>query len=248
MGLDNIDVDYARDKGIAVYNTPAASSQSVAELVFAHALTISRFLQNANRDMPVKGNKEFGALKKAYSAGVELRGKSIAVIGFGRIGRAVARLAIGMGMNVLAVDPYIDEATIWLEIPSQEKTRRVSVVVKTTSMARALRNADVVTLHVPSQSTPVIGKKEFELMKDGAILINASRGGTIDDEELLKALDSGKLKGAGLDVFANEPTPDQRLLEHPRISVSPHIGASTDQAQENIGLELAQHLKDHFGR
>ena len=248
VGLDNIDVEYAQDKDVAVYNTPSASSQSVAELVFTHALTIARFLQDSNREMPARGNSEFKKLKKSYSAGVELRGKTIAVIGFGRIGRAVARIAVGMGMRVLAVDPYIDEATIWLELPGYNgKTRKVEVVIQTVPMSRALKQADVVTLHVPHQNKPVLGPRELNSMKDGAIVINASRGGSVDEEALLNALDSGKLMGAGLDVFTNEPTPDERLLNHARISVSPHIGASTDKAQENIGLELADKLKEHFG-
>ena len=249
VGLDNIDVDYAQDKGLAVYNTPAASSQSVAELVFAHIFSIARFMHESNRYMPERGHNEFGPLKKSFSKGVELRGKSIAVIGFGRIGRAVARIAIGMGMNVMAVDPYIDEATIWIDLPGRNGAqRRVDVIIKTVPKRRALRDADVVTLHVPSQTKPLIGKQELEIMKESAILVNASRGGSVDEDALLDALEAGEISGAGLDVFANEPTPDARLLNHPRISVTPHIGASTGQAQANIGLELADKLKEHFGK
>jgi D-3-phosphoglycerate dehydrogenase len=247
VGLDNIDVDYAKDRNIAVFNTPAASSQSVAELVLAHALGLSRSLHDANRQMPVKGNTEFKQLKKSYAKGVELRGKTIGIIGFGRIGQHVGRLAAGMGLHVIAHDPYIDEATLRLEFAQSSNT--VNILVKTTSMKDVLSKADIITLHVPSQGRPVIGAHELDMMKESAILINASRGGIVDEVALINALDSGSIAGAGLDVFDNEPTPSGMILGHSKISLTPHTGASTEQAQENIGTELAGkfigHLKGH---
>jgi len=245
VGLDNIDVDYAKDKDIAVFNTPAASSQSVAELVFAHAIGAARFLHQSNRNMPARGNSEFKALKKAYSAGVELRGKTIGIIGFGRIGQAVGRIAVGLGMKVLAHDPYLEQATLRLDF--QGSSDHIQVLVKTISMRSVLKESDIVTLHVPSQGRPVIGEKELKDMKSEAILINASRGGIIHEEALIAALDTGEIAAAGLDVFANEPTPSEALLNHPKISLSPHIGAATGQAQANIGTELADKIIQFFG-
>jgi len=246
VGLDNIDVDYAKERDIAVYNTPAASSQSVAELVFAHAIGAARFLQQSNRKMPLNGVSEFKTLKKAYSAGVELRGKTIGIVGFGRIGQAVGRIAVGLGMKVLAHDPYLEEAILKLEF--QGSSDHIQVQVKTISLKSVLEGSDIVTLHVPSQGRPVIGEKELKCMKPEAILINASRGGIIHEEALIEALDTGEIAAAGLDVFANEPTPSEALLGHPKISLSPHIGAATGQAQANIGTELAGKIIQFFGQ
>jgi D-3-phosphoglycerate dehydrogenase / 2-oxoglutarate reductase len=245
VGLDNIDVEYAKDRDIQVFNTPAASSQSVAELVFAHAIGAARFLPQANRNMPVKGDSEFKTLKKAYGAGIELKGKTIGIVGFGRIGQAVGRIAVGMGMKVLAHDPYLDEATLRLDFYGSSQS--IQVLVKTGTMRTVLEKSDIVTLHVPSQGRPVIGEKELKCMRPEAILINASRGGIIDEKALIAALDNGVIRAAGLDVFANEPTPSQALLSHPKISLSPHIGAATGQAQANIGTELAGKIIHFFG-
>lgn len=244
VGLDNIDVDYARTKGIAVYNTPAASSQSVAELVFAHILNVARFLHYANRDMPLRGNTDFKDLKTAYSAGIELRGKTIGIVGIGRIGQAVARLALGMGIHVLAVDPYIASAEITVDIPGSDNT--FTVTIRSRPLEAVLPQCDFLTLHVPSQDEPLIGEPQLSLMKREAILVNASRGGVIDEAALVTALDTGSLAGAGLDVFTDEPEPAMAILSHPKISLSPHIGASTDQAQANIGIELAEKIIAHF--
>ena len=243
VGMDNIDVDYARNKGIAVVNTPAASSLSVAELVFAHLFTGVRFLQDANRAMPSKGATAFNDLKKAYAKGIELRGKTIGIIGFGRIGRETAKIALGLGMDVLAYDfspipetlPVIFSGGIEVNLP-----------VKGVTFETLLAESDFIILHVPFTDKPIIGAAEFAQMKNGAALVNCSRGGTVDETALLAALDSGKLAFAGLDVFDNEPTPRQDLLSHPKISLSPHIGASTNEAQERIGTELAQLIIDHF--
>lgn len=245
VGLDNIDVEFAKSKGIEVINTPAASSSSVAELVFAHLFGLARSLYQANRDMPAKGDTEFKSLKKAYSKGFQLRGKTIGIIGFGRIGQETARIAIGMGMTVLPVDPFVKEAKMDFEIP-HSATGTVPVTLPTVSMDDMLAKADIISLHIPFLGKPVLSTEEFNKMKDGTILVNCARGGTVDEDALLAALESGKIAAAGLDVFENEPTPRKDLLEHPKISLSPHIGASTLEAQRFIGLELAEKIKAVF--
>jgi len=246
VGLDNIDVKYAREKGIQVINTPAASSKSVAELAFGHMFNLSRFVHLSNREMPTKGNSDFKKLKKSYAKGQELRGKKLGIIGFGRIGQETAKIGLGLGMTVLPVDLMLDDATIQLSFQGN-KEMTVSIKIDTVEMDEMLANADYISLHVPSLGKALLGKEEMEKMKDGVILVNTARGGTIDEDALLAALESGKVGGAGLDVFENEPTPRADLLNHPRISVSPHIGASTQEAQRNIGLELAEKLIDLFG-
>ncbi len=245
VGLDNIDVDYARDKGIAVFNTPAASSQSVAELVFTHMFNLARFVHRSNREL-VASDANFKALKKAYSEGMQLRGKTLGIIGFGRIGQEVARIGIGMGMNVLASDPMVDEADIDIMLYAT-KSIRLTVTVETVSFEEVLAQSDFITFHVPSVGRALVGKDEIAQMKTGAFIINTARGGIADEDALLEALRSGKLGGAALDVFVNEPTPNPELLQHPNVSVTPHIGASTVEAQANIGRELADIILEHFG-
>jgi len=239
VGMDNIDVEYAREKGINVINTPAASSASVAELVFAHLFSGCRFLTDSNRKMPVEGDTKFAELKKAYTKGVELRGKTIGIIGFGRIGQEVAKMALGLGMRVLAVDNFAEKVNLKVEFFNGQS---VDFEIKTQSKEEVLKEADFVTLHVPAQKEFVIGQKEFDLMKNGAALVNCARGGVVDEEALLKALDSGKLAFAGLDVFINEPTPAKNVLSHPKISLTPHTGASTNEAQDRIGISLAEQI------
>ncbi len=247
VGIDNIDAEYARSKGIEVITTPAASSQSVAELAFAHMFSLARSLQLANRTMPVKGDQEFKHLKEAYSDGFQLRGKTLAVIGFGRIGQEAARIGIALGMKVMPVDVMIDEAEIDISIPDSDNVS-LSVKMRTFDMEEVLPQADFITLHVPfGGGTPIIGAAELAKMKTGAVLVNTSRGGVIDEEAMLEALNSGKLAGAGLDVFDFEPKPRRELLEHPKISMTPHIGASTQEAQSLIGLELADKILAFFG-
>lgn len=236
VGMDNIDVEYAKSKGIAVENTPASSSLSVAELVFTHLFNGVRFVYDANRKMPVEGNTKFNALKKAYAKGVELRGKTIGIIGFGRIGKETAKLALGLGMDVIAFDLYEIPKTLPLELSGGVK---VDVPVKKVTMEELLAQSDFISLHIPFTEKPVLGKEEFEKVKTGVGVVNCSRGGTIDEEALIAALDSGKVSFAGLDVFDNEPTPRTAILQHPKISLTPHIGASTNEAQERIGVELA---------
>lgn len=236
VGMDNIDVDYALSKGIAVINTPAASSLSVAELVFAHLLTGVRFLYDGNRKMPVEGNTNFAALKKAYAKGAELRGKTLGVVGFGRIGRETAKVALGLGMDVIYTDLFDGPTSLSLTFSGGVQ---VALPVTQVTFEDVLKQSDFITLHVPFLDKPAIGKEEFALLKDGVGLVNASRGGVIDELELIKALDSGKVAFAGLDVFDNEPTPRKEILSHPRVSLTPHIGAATNEAQERIGIELA---------
>jgi len=239
VGMDNIDVDYAKSKGLHVINTPAASSASVAELVFAHLYGGVRFLYDANRNMPLEGESNFKGLKKSYAKGIELRGKTLGIVGFGRIGQEVAKIAIGVGMKVIASDKFTENATI--KVPFFDG-QTVSVNIKTQSLESLLQEADFVTLHVPAQNQYVIDTKEFEMMKKGAGIINAARGGVINETALVEALDSEQLSFAALDTFETEPTPHIKLLMHPKISLTPHIGAATLEAQNRIGTELAEQI------
>ena len=239
VGMDNIDVDYAKSKGIHVINTPAASSESVAELVFAHLFSGVRYLFDSNRNMPLDGDSKFKKLKKVYSKGSELRGKTLGIIGFGRIGQSTARIALGLGMNVIAHDPFTNSATLDLSFFDGQSVKFDIDMMKKDDI---LSKADFLTLHVPAQKDFVIGTKEIELMKDGAGLINAARGGVVDEVALVKALKSGKLAFAGIDTFENEPTPAVQVLMTPNVSLTPHIGAATVQAQDRIGSELASQI------
>lgn len=241
VGMDNIDVDYAKQKGLHVINTPAASSQSVAELVFAHLYGGVRFLHDANRNMPLDGDTQFKKLKKNYAKGVELRGKTLGVIGFGRIGQEVAKIGLGVGMKVIAADKFIEAADVSVDFFDGQS---VTFNIKTETMEDVLKQSDFVTLHVPAQKDYVIAKPEFDVMKDGSAIINAARGGVVNEVDLVSALESGKLAFAGLDTFQNEPTPAVQLLMNGRISLTPHIGAATNEAQDRIGTELATQIKN----
>lgn len=245
VGMDNIDVDYARSKGIKVINTPKASSQSVAELVIGHLFGLSRFLHRSNRELPQEGASNFKGLKKNYAKGVQLRGKTLGIIGFGRIGQEVARLALGMGMKVLPAD--LVERTVRIDLSSPHASGvAFSIDLQTVSVAHVLQESDYITIHVPSSDRPVIGATEMKQLKKGVFLVNTSRGGIIEETALLQGLEDGIIAGAALDVFVNEPKPNPALLNHPQISVSPHIGASTVEAQRNIGLELADAFIEFF--
>ena len=239
VGMDNIDVDYARGKGIHVINTPASSSESVAELVFAHLFTGVRFLQDSNRNMPLEGDTNFDGLKKAYANGIELRGKTLGIIGFGRIGQAVAKMALGLGMKVIAADKFVDKAVVRVDFYNGQF---INVEFETESMEDVFKHSDFITLHVPAQDGYVIGAAEFLQMKNGVGIVNCARGGVIDEVALIEALDSEKLLFAGLDVFENEPNPEIQILMHPKISLTPHIGAATLEAQDRIGTELAEQV------
>ena len=239
VGMDNIDVEYARSKGIHVINTPASSSESVAELVFAHLFSGVRFLHDANRNMPLEGDTNFNGLKKAYADGLELRGKTIGIIGFGRIGQAVAKLALGIGMKVIAADKYINEAVIRVDFYNGQF---INVDICTEPLEDVLKQADFITLHVPAQDGYVLDKAEFEMMKNEVGIVNCARGGVINEVALIEAIDNGKVLFAGLDVFENEPTPEIQILMQPKISLTPHIGAATLEAQDRIGTELAEQI------
>ena len=238
VGLDNIDVDYAKSKGISVLNTPAASSRSVAELALGHVLSIARSIHDAHLNMPSKGNDSFKALKKSYSKGLELEGKTLGVIGLGRIGQEMVRIGLGMGMNVVATDPFVDAVTVRLG----GNTHGMDVTISSIEQDDLLSNSDFISIHVPALKDPIITKNEFDKMKDGVIVVNCSRGGIINEDDLIAALDSGKVKGAGLDVFVGEPNPRTDILQHTKISLTPHTGASTLEAQDKIGIELAEKI------
>ena len=239
VGMDNIDVEYAKSKGIHVINTPAASSASVAELVFAHLYGGVRFLFDSNRNMPLEGEANFKGLKKAYAKGIELRGKTLGIIGFGRIGQEVAKIALGIGMNVIATDKFLDKVTIEISI-STGQSIKAEIIIQ--PFDKLITNSDFISLHVPAQQEYVIDSNVISKMKKGAGIINAARGGVIDEVALVKALDDGHLSFAGLDTFENEPKPEVKLLMHEKISLTPHIGAATLEAQNRIGEELATQI------
>ena len=238
VGMDNIDVDYAKQKGLKVINTPDASSNSVAEIVFAHLFGSVRFLYDSNRNMPLDGDVNFKKLKKNYASGSELSGKTLGIIGFGRIGQATARIALGVGMKILVHDPNLNSTNLTLEILN----KNLDFSIKIDSFEDVLKNSDFITLHTPSQNKPIIGKKEIEMMKKGAGIINASRGGVVDEDAIIENLNKNHLSFAAFDTFINEPNPSIRLLMHPKISLTPHIGAATNEAQDRIGIELAQQI------
>lgn len=239
VGMDNIDVEYAKSKGIHVINTPAASSHSVAELVFAHLFGLVRFLHNSNREMPLEGDSKFGELKKAYAKGTELKGKTLGVLGFGRIGQATAKVAIGAGMKVIAYDPFIEKVNLELDFFDGQT---LNFEIKTISKEEVIKQSDFITLHVPAQKDYVIGEEEFKAMKNGVIIVNAARGGVIDEVALVQAIADGKVARAALDVFENEPKPEIQLLMNSALSLTPHTGAATNEAQDRIGTELASQI------
>ena len=244
VGLDNIDVEHAQSKGIEVYNTPMASSRAVAELAMGHLFSLSRMLQRSNRELANGG--DFKKLKKNYETGFQIKGKTLGIVGFGRIGQEVAKIALGTGMGVIAHDPFVQEAEVGISLQGFDDLR-IGVTIRTESLDKLLRESDFITLHLPGIGKALIGEAELAKMKNGVFLVNTARGGVIDEEALLKALDSGKVAGAGLDVFENEPTPREALLKHPLVSCSPHIGASTVEAQSYIGMELADKIIGYFG-
>ena len=245
VGLDNINVAYAETKGIKVIHTPNASSRSVAEMVFAHIFSNIRFLKNTNQDMPLEGDSRFKELKKAYSNASELYGKTLGIIGFGRIGKEVVKIALGLGMKVIARDNKVGKAEIKIDFFDGQE---VTLSVATAPLNEVLEDSDIVTIHVPKQDNYLIGKEELELMKPNAGIINTSRGGIVDEVALVNALNDKKIAFAGLDVFDSEPTPEIQILMHPAISLSPHIAGSTVEAQEKIGIELANQIINIFAK
>ena len=239
VGLDNIDVDYAKKKGIHVINTPAASSKSVSELVFAHIFSLTRFLFHANRTMPLEGDFNFKKLKSNYSKGIEISEKTIGIIGFGKIGQEVAKIAFGLRMKVIFYDKYISGLTLEFKL---DNNNTYKMKLKKTSFSKLITQSDFITIHVPKQDQPLITKKELIKMKQHVIIINTSRGGIIDESDLIDALNKRIIGFAGLDVYENEPKPSMGILMNEYISLTPHIGASTNEAQDRIGISLADQI------
>tara|TARA_Y100000022_G_scaffold198570_1_gene209148 strand:+ start:2203 stop:3153 length:951 start_codon:yes stop_codon:yes gene_type:complete len=244
VGMDNIDVEYAKSKGINVINTPAASSKSVAELVFSHLFGCVRFLHESNRSMPLEGDTKFKELKKSYAGGTELSGKTLGIIGFGRIGQEVAKIAIGVGMNVIFYDKFNDQANIKLDFFDGQN---LSFKLKSSTFDELLNNSDYITVHIPASKEYIIDSDQFAKMKNGVGLLNLSRGGIINEEELIKNIESGKISFAGIDTFEGEPNPSMKILMNSNVSLTPHIGAATGEAQDRIGVELADKINDILG-
>lgn len=248
VGMDNIDVEHAKQKGIKVINTPASSSISVAELVFAHLFSGIRFLQHTNRVMPTEGDTRFAELKKTASNAIELQGKTMGIYGFGRIGQEVAKIAIGLGMKVLAFDPYVEKVELILNLPMLGANQRLKVQINTVSEQSVITQSDFITFHIPfneGDKAP-IDAAQMARMKKGVGLVNCSRGGVISEKDLLAALNSGQVSFAGLDVFEKEPPVDLSIMQHPHVSTSPHVGGSTKEAQNRISIELAEKVIEFF--
>ena len=244
VGMDNIDVEYAKSKGIHVINTPAASSKSVAELVFSHLFGCVRFLHESNRSMPLEGDSKFKDLKKAYAKGTELSGKTLGIIGFGRIGQEVAKIGLGIGMNVIFFDKFNKEANLILDFFDGQN---ISFELSSSSFEDLLKDSDFITVHIPASDKYLLDSKEFSQMKDGIGILNLSRGGILNEEELIKSIETGKVSFAGIDTYENEPNPSIKVLMNSNISLTPHIGAATSEAQDRIGVELADKINDILG-
>lgn len=245
VGLDNIDLKHAGIKNIPVVNTPNASSRSVAELVFAHVFNLLRYVQISNRVMPTEGDTRFNELKKLASAGSEVAGKKLGIIGFGRIGQEVARMAVGLGMEVLIYDYKQRDFDLTITFHRNYQIKNFSLKLTGVAMGELLKNCDIVSIHTPG-STEVITEAEINQMKEGAILINCARGGVVNEKAMTAALQSGKLFAAGVDVFEQEPPVYKEFLNFNNVSLSPHIGASTAEAQERVGVELAERILAFF--
>ena len=244
VGMDNIDVEYAKSKGLQVINTPSASSKSVAELVFSHLFTCVRYLHESNRSMPLDGDSKFKDLKKSYAKGTELSGKTLGIIGFGRIGQEVAKIGIGIGMNVIFFDKLNKEVTLTLDFfDGQSNTFNLS----SSSYENLLKLSDFITVHIPASDKYIIDSKEFSQMKNGVGVLNLSRGGILNEDELIKNIEAGKVSFAGIDTFENEPKPSIKILMNSNISLTPHIGAATNEAQDRIGIELADKINEILG-
>ena len=244
VGMDNIDVEYAKSKGIQVINTPSASSKSVAELVFSHLFSCVRFLHESNRSMPLDGDSKFKDLKKSYAKGTELSGKTLGIIGFGRIGQEVAKIGIGIGMNIIFFDKINKEVSLTLNFfDGQSKTFNLT----SSSYDDLLNSSDFITVHIPASDKYIIDSNEFSQMRNGVGILNLSRGGILNEEELLKNIESGKVSFAGIDTFENEPKPSIKILMNSNISLTPHIGAATNEAQDRIGVELADKINEILG-
>ena len=244
VGLDNIDLISAKKNNVRVFNTPNASSISVAELVISHLLSANRNLHITNRSMPLNGETKFKEIKSHSSECKEVMFKTLGIVGLGRIGQEVAKRAFSLGMNVIAFDKKIEKIKIHLD---HIKNQNIFFDLKISSMNDVLKESDFITLHIPKiNDKPFIGRDEFDIMKKGVGIINTSRGGLIDESELIKFLNNKKVSFAALVVYENEPTPNIQLLMHDKISLSPHIGGSTVEAQERIGNEIVKEIKSFY--
>jgi D-3-phosphoglycerate dehydrogenase len=245
VGLDNIDIKHAGLKNIPVVNTPNASSRSVAELVFAHIFSCFRYLYLTNREMPENGIAQFNELKKIAGKGIEVQDKKLGIIGFGRIGQEVAKMAIGLGMEVMPNDYKGRPVDLTISFHRKYAIKNFNITLPGYNLEEVLKESDIVTIHTPG-SEEVIGEKELAMMKKGAVLINCARGGVVNEEALEKYIKSGHIAFAGVDVFDNEPPVNERMLKLSNTSLSPHIGASTAEAQERVGIELASRITSFF--
>lgn len=240
IGMDNIDVEYAKSKGIKVINTPTASSKSVAELVFGHFISLARFLHESNRLMPLEGETHFNAMKKSFSNAYELSGKTLGVIGFGSIGQEVIKIGIALGMKVTVLTRSPKTEVLTLNFFDGQSVN--FEITSTNDMEAFLKDADFISINTPKTNEYIIDTPQFEKMKDGVYIVNTARGGVINEVTLIDFIESGKVAGAALDVFENEPSPELPLLMNPALSLSPHVGGNTVDAQEKIGIELAEQI------
>lgn len=240
VGMDNIDVEYARSKGLSVINTPLASSRSVAEMVFAHFFTLARNLHECNRLMPLEGDTEFKKLKKNLSNAIELEGKTLGVIGFGGIGQEVLKIGISLGMKVKVLTRNPKTETLSLNFFDGQKVD--FEITSTNDWDQFLNDTDFISLNTPKTSEYILDAPQFEKMKDGVFIVNTARGGVINEVSMVNFIASGKIGGAALDVFESEPKPELVLLMNPALSLSPHLGGNTLDAQEKIGTELADQI------
>ncbi|WP_454046020.1 D-2-hydroxyacid dehydrogenase [Chryseobacterium sp. Marseille-Q8038] len=240
IGMDNIDVEYAKSKGIKIINTPTASSKSVAELVFGHFISLARFLHESNRLMPLEGETHFNAMKKSFSNAYELSGKTLGVIGFGSIGQEVIKIGIALGMKVTVLTRSPKTEVLTLNFFNGQSVD--FEITSTNDMDAFLKDADFISINTPKTNEYIIDTPQFEKMKDGVYIVNTARGGVINEVTLIDFIESGKIAGAALDVFENEPNPELPLLMNPALSLSPHVGGNTVDAQEKIGIELAEQI------
>lgn len=240
IGMDNINVEHAIEKGIYVINTPKASARSVAEMVFAHFFSLARFLHESNRLMPLEGETHFKALKKSFSGAVELEGKTLGVIGFGGIGQEVVKIGISLGMKIKVLTRKPKTEKITLDFFDGQKLE--FDISSETDMDEFLTDVDFLTVNTPKTSEYLLDKNQFDKMKDGVFIVNTARGGVVNEVTLLDAIENGKVAGAALDVFESEPSPELALLMNPNLSLSPHLGGNTQDAQMKIGRELAEQI------
>ena len=239
IGMDNIDVDYAIDKGIYIINSPKASSKSVAELVFAHFFSLARFLHESNRLMPLEGETKFNTLKKSFNNATELSGKTLGVIGMGNIGLEVIKIGISLGMSIVAYNrtPKTENVKI-----SFFDGQSLHFEIKSVNLDEVLKKSDFISINISNAEKYFIDNEQIAMMKEGVFIANTARGGVLNEVALIDAIERGKVAGAALDVFENEPNPEIEILMNPALSLSPHIGGNTLEAQNRIAEELAEQI------